>query len=44
MGIACIPDGALRPIQHDHLERVACAVGTENQVASRVFVDLFHDQ
>jgi len=34
----------LRPIQHNQLKELPGAISSENQVASRVFVDLLHDQ
>ncbi len=35
---------ALGPIHHNQLEELPGAVGAKNQVASRIFVDLLHDQ
>ncbi len=35
---------ALRPVHHDQLEQVACPVGAEHQVASRILVDLLDKQ
>ncbi len=34
----------LRPVQDNQLEQVPCPVGTQDQVARRIFVDLFHKQ
>ncbi len=34
----------LGPVQDNQLEQVPCAVGTQDQVARWIFVDLFHKQ
>jgi hypothetical protein len=37
-------DGAVGSVQHDHFEQVACLIGTEDQVADRVVIEVFDSE